>query len=259
LKRQRRIITDSQTVFRHFHQLEPGDRICCRLRIKPGEEHLLLDLAERGITGIPSFRSQWCSRSKAFQTRLFSWAMIPGSTVIYTIHDLIEAVEHYGRTGIGRVVLKLEGKNGGLGVLLFSSIEEIYNQAVLGLIPYPFVIQPFLDGARDLRVIIIDDYREAYVRTDAHGFRQNLHCGARAAPCSLTDEQTFLCRRIMTQGGFPYAHLDLLQLDAATTYFSEINLRGGLRGARITSDEYRRRIEAVHHRFIDEKNVFDEQ
>jgi len=63
----------------------------------------------------------------------------------------------------------------------------------------------------------------------------------------------------MTQGGFPYAHLDLLQLDAATTYFSEINLRGGLRGARITSDEYRRRIEAVHHRFIDEKNVFDEQ
>ncbi len=254
MKRQRRIITDSQTVFRHFQQLEPGDLICCRLRIRPGEEHLLLDLAERGITGIPSFRSQLCSRSKAFQTRLFSWAMIPGSTVIYTIHDLIETVDTYGQAGIDRVVLKLEGKNGGLGVLLFSSIEEIYNQTVLGTIPYPFVVQPFLDGARDLRVIIIDDYQEAYVRSDAHGFRQNLHCGAMAAPCSLTDDQTSLCRRIMAQGGFPYAHLDLLQRDAATTYFSEINLRGGLRGARIVSDDYRRRIEAVHHRFIDGKD-----
>lgn len=259
MKRQRRIITDSQTAFRHFQQLEPDDLICCRLRIRPGEEHLLLDLAERGITGFPSFRSQLCSRSKALQTRLFSWAMIPGSTVIYTIHDLIETIKAYGRTGTGRVVLKLEGKNGGLGVLLFSSIEEIYNQAVPGLIAYPFVVQPFLDGARDIRVIIIDDYQEAYVRTNACGFRQNLHCGATAAPCTLTDKQLELCRQIMTRGGFPYAHLDLLHIDAATTYFSEINLRGGLRGASITSDDYRQRINAVHRRFIDGAQLSNKQ
>jgi glutathione synthase/RimK-type ligase-like ATP-grasp enzyme len=259
LKRQRRIITDSQTVFHHFQQLERGDLICCRLRFRPGEEHLLLDLAERGIESIPSFRSQLCSRSKALQTRLFSWAMVPGSTVIYTIHDLLETVGRFGQAGTGRVVLKLEGKNGGLGVLLFSSIEEIYNQAVLGLISYPFVVQPFLADARDLRVIIIGDYREAYVRTNEHSFRQNLHCGATATACFPTDKQVALCQMVMKQGGFPYAHLDLLEVDDATTYLSEINLRGGLRGAQINSDDYRRRIEAIYARHRDAERTPERQ
>jgi glutathione synthase/RimK-type ligase-like ATP-grasp enzyme len=245
LRRTPRIIRDNTTLFEQYEILEPGDIICCRLRLKPGEEHLLLDLSSRDIIGIPSFISQLCSRSKAFQTRLYSWAMIPGTTVIYTIHDLLNAVGTCGRTGITKVVVKLEGKNGGLGVFLFSSIEDVYTQSALGLIPYPYVLQPFVSDCRDLRVIVLGNYWEAYERSNPHNFRHNLHCGGTPAPAELTDKQRKLCRRVMEQGTFPYAHIDLMITDDGLTYFTEINLRGGLKGAQIKSEEYQQRIDDV--------------
>lgn len=171
--------------------------------------------------------------------------MIPGTTVIYTIHDLLNAVGTYGRTGITKVVVKLEGKNGGLGVFLFSSIEDVYTQSALGLIPYPYVLQPFVSDCRDLRVIVLGNYWEAYERSNPHNFRHNLHCGGTPAPAELTDKQRKLCRRVMEQGTFPYAHIDLMITDDGLTYFTEINLRGGLKGARIKSEEYQQRIDDV--------------
>lgn len=250
MNRQRRIITDNATFFSTYPQLRNGDLICCRLRLRPGEEHLLVDLAERGIEAFPSFRAQWCCRSKVFQTRLFSWAMVPHTTAVYTINDLLETVAHYERAELAPVVVKLEGKNGGLGVLRYPSIEEIYSQSALGQLRFPFVVQPLIRGAVDIRVLILDDYVEAYRRSNDRCFRQNLHCGGAATPFVLRSEQIELCRRIMEQGGFPYAHLDLLEVDGTTTYFSEINLRGGLRGARIGNADYLRRLAAIHQHFL---------
>ncbi len=249
--RQRRIFWDTESVYQSYHDLQRGDLICCRLRLRPGEEHLLLDLAERGIEAVPSLRAQWLSRSKAFQVRLFSWAMPPDTTVIYTIHDLVDAINRYEKNGRKQVVVKLEGKNGGLGVLLFPSIEAVYTQSVLGSLTYPFVLQPFVAEATDLRVVILGDYLEAYRRTNPHSFRNNLHCGGVATPCLLREEQRALCRKIMEQGGFPYAHLDLLEIDERTTCFLEINLRGGLRGAGIDSKTYQQRVAAIHRRLAE--------
>lgn len=240
------VIKDNRTLFSQYNSLKAGDIICCRIRLKPGEEHLLLDLSERGIEAIPSLTSQLCSRSKAFQTRLFSWAMIPGTTVIYTVHDLLAAIGRYGSSGITKVVMKQEGKNGGLGVFLFNSMEDLYTQSATGLHTYPYVIQPFLTACRDLRVIILGDYIEVYERTRSGGFRHNLHCGGTAKPAELTAGQRNLCGKIMTQGKFPYAHLDLMVADDGTTYFTEINLRGGLRGAQIQSTEYLARLRTLH-------------
>jgi ribosomal protein S6--L-glutamate ligase len=171
--------------------------------------------------------------------------MIPGTTAIYTIHDLLDAVGTYGQTGVTKVVVKLEGKNGGLGVFLFSSIEDVYTQSALGQIPYPYVVQPFVSDCRDLRVIVLGNYWEAYERSNPHNFRHNLHCGGTPAPAELTDKQRKLCRRVMEQGTFPYAHIDLMITDDGLTYFTEINLRGGLKGAQIKSEEYQQRIDDV--------------
>ncbi len=245
MKRRPVVIKDNQTLFSNFDSLETGDIICCRIRLKPGEEHLLLTLSERGIKAVPSFTSQLCSRSKAFQTRLFSWAMIPGTTVIYTTHDLLRVVSHYGNSAIGKVVLKQEGKNGGLGVFLFNSIEDIYTQAAINLHSFPFVVQPFIPDYRDLRVIIIGDYSEVYERISSGSFRHNLHCGGSSASAELSGRQLELCRRIMQQGAFPYAHIDLMVADDGTTYLTEINLRGGLRGAAIDSSSYQRAISRI--------------
>jgi len=248
LTRRPVVIKDNQSLFNQYHSLQAGDIICCRIRLKPGEEHLLLNLSERGITAIPSLTSQLCSRSKAFQTRLFSWAMLPGTMVIYTIHDLLRASGHYGTCGFTKVILKQEGKNGGIGVLLFNNIEDIYTQSVAGVHRFPYVIQPFIKNFRDLRVILLDDYLEAYERINAGSFRHNLHCGGSSRPASLTTEQLQLCHNIMDQGGFPYAHIDLLISEDDATYFTEINLRGGLRGAAIDNATYQEQIDRIQER-----------
>lgn len=246
------VITSNAELFENYQELRAGDIICCRIRLKPGEEHLLLDLAARGITAFPSLTAQLCSRSKAFQTRLFGAYMLPGTTVIYTIHDLLHAIGRYGRDGITRVVLKQEGKNGGLGVFLFSSIEEVYTQTASGIHPFPFVIQPFVSDYHDLRVIILGDYIEVYERVNPGSFRHNLHCGGSPKPYLLSAAQRQLCDQVMTRGAFPYAHLDLMVTDDGRTFLTEINLRGGLRGAAISSPDYRSRLAAIDSGFCEE-------
>jgi ribosomal protein S6--L-glutamate ligase len=246
-----RVITDNDSLFSQYRDLKAGDIICSRIRIRPGEEHLLLDLSRRGIIAVPSLISQLCSRSKALQARLCSWAMIPSTAVIYTIHDMLETLNSYARQKIGAVVVKLEGRNGGLGILKFGSIEEVHTQATLGQIPYPFVIQPFIDGCRDVRVICLDDYREAYQRYNPDNFRNNLHCGGSPSPLKLTGKQHHLCTRVMEQADFPYAHLDLMITEDGTSYLGEINLRGGLKGAVINSGDYQRRLREIERKLCD--------
>jgi len=246
-----RIITDNKTLSLHYHNLQAGDIICSRIRLRPGEEHLLLDLSRRGVRAVPSLISQLCSRSKSFQARLCSWAMLPATEMIYTIHDLLEAVNRYCRDSYTEVVVKLDNKNGGLGVFRYPSIEAVYTQAALGQLPYPFVVQPFIDNCRDLRIIILDDYWETYERENPDNFRNNLHCGGQAAPRELSEKQHDLCTRVMEQLEFPYAHIDLLVTEDESCYLSEINLRGGLRGAVITPEDYRLRIRAIEAKWCE--------
>lgn len=172
--------------------------------------------------------------------------MLPGTTVIYTMHDLLQAVDSFGQAVIEKVVVKQEGKNGGLGIFLFKTIEDVYTQSAMGVLPFPFVLQPFFSDYRDLRIIILGDYIETYARSNPNNFRQNLHCGGTPKHCTLTDAQLALCRKIMRRGNFPYAHIDLMVAGDDTTYLTEINLRGGLRGARISSPEYQRLVDEIH-------------
>jgi len=183
-----------------------GDIITCRLCLKYGEEHILLDLVERGIQLIPSAISQLASRSKTFQTRLLSSLMIPHTMVIYDIHGLLETVSLYGYHAINKVVLKHDRKNGGLGIHLFRDIEDVYTQAANNVLPFPFVLQPFVSNSRDVRVIILGDYIEAYGRNNPDNFRNNLHCGGTAQAFTLNPQQLALCRKAMERSSFPYAY-----------------------------------------------------
>jgi glutathione synthase/RimK-type ligase-like ATP-grasp enzyme len=227
-------------------QLQAGDIVSSRLRLKSQEEHLLLDLVERGVKLIPSATSQLASRSKTFQARIFSALMIPGTTVIYDVHGLLEVISQYQKTGTGQVILKHDRKNGGLGVHLFRDAEDIFTLAANNAIPFPFVLQPFITDSRDVRVIILGDYIEAYQRTNPNNFRNNLHCGGKAARWKLSEGQITLCRKAMIRGAFPYAHIDLMVTDDDRTYLAEINLRGGIRGAVITPQLYKKKLELLH-------------
>lgn len=246
------IIRDNDSLFSRFQELKAGDIIVGRVRVRPGEEHLLLDLEARGILLIPSATSQLCSRSKVFQARILEGFMVPGTAAVYDMHDLMRLVTEYGRQGVGRVVCKLDRANGGLGVLLFASVEEVYSNATLGVLRFPFVAQPYVDRCRDIRVVLLGEYVEAYQRHNPCNFRHNLHCGGKSMPWEPGEDELVLCRQVMERAGFLYAHIDLLLTPDDEVYLNEINLRGGLRGAVIGQQDYLRGVDLIHSQLLDE-------
>ena len=250
MSREKLIIRDNSTLRAQYDSLREGDIILGRLRLRATEESLLLDLCQRGIHLIPSGLSQLASRSKTFQAALFAQFMLPLTCAIHSLHDLISAISTYTKNSITGVVTKHDRRNAGMGVHLWQSIEEVFTHASLGNIPFPFVLQPFEPECRDIRVIFLDDYREAYWRHNPHNFRNNLHHGGESKTHSLSDEQLNLCRLAMERGRFPYAHLDLLITREGNSYLGEINLRGGIRGAKISPDAYQARVAAIHQQLL---------
>lgn len=230
-----------------MHLLKSGDFVNCRIQLKPQEEHLLLDLVSRGVKIFPSATAQLASRSKTYQARIFPDLMIPFTRAIYDLHDLMEAITSYNSEKIKDVVVKLDRKNAGMGILKFTDPEAVYTTAVVNNLQFPFVMQPYMDNFFDLRIIILGDYIEAYKRNNPNNFRQNLHNGAKATPVELTVNQLQVCKKAMLRGGFPYCHLDLLiSPDQKSTYLTEVNLRGGIKGAKITPEQYQQHINEIH-------------
>lgn len=252
MSREKLIIRDNSTLRAQYNSLHKGDVVVGRLRLRESEEPLLLDLSERGVHLIPSGLAQLASRSKTFQASLFSGFMLPQTRTIHALHDLIEAISAFQKNSITAVITKLDRRNAGMGVHLWQSIEDVFTHASLGNIPLPFVLQPFEPGARDIRVVVLDDYIEAYWRNNPHNFRNNLHHGGQSKACDLSADQIELCRKVMDRGQFPYAHLDILVTREGNFFLGEINLRGGILGARITPEEYQERVETIHQRMLEE-------
>lgn len=244
------VVHDNETLYKKYQQLKRNDIICGRIRLKPGQEFLLTDMVERGIRLIPSATAQLASRSKVFQTQLLGAFMLPGTITVHDQHDLFCATTTADARLHTEVILKRDRKNGGIGIHRFRSMEDLYNQVIGGGYPYPFTIQPFRPFCRDIRVVILDDYIEAYERKACHNFRHNLHCGGEAFPYPLTDGQRKFCHQVMERGNFPYAHIDLL-LDREEFWLTEINLRGGLRGAKMNGQEYLAAVNNIHRDMLD--------
>lgn len=247
---RQKIYRTNADVFGAYQELRAGDLIVGRLRLRPTDEHIIVDLVSRGVTLIPSGLAQLASRSKAFQARLFAGDfMVPGTSAIHDFHDLQAAICTI-KTDTA-VITKLDRKNAGLGILRWASPEDVYNAAILGSLPFPFVLQPFVANCRDIRVIILGSlYLEAYERVNPENFRNNLHFGGKSKPYPLAEQTEAFCRRVMTRGSFDYAHLDLLVTPAGKYYLNEINLRGGLRGAAISARQYRHIIAQLHEKAV---------
>jgi ribosomal protein S6--L-glutamate ligase len=244
-----RLIENNDQLQALYGELGPGDIFIGRVRMHPSEENLLVDLQSRGVTLFPSGLSQLLCRSKVMQAKVFVGEMLPETSAVHDLHALMLLLPRYQRQGIGKVVTKRDRANAGLGINLWGSLEEVFNQASLGVLPFPFVVQPFYQNCRDIRVVMLGDFWEAYWRDNQDNFRNNLHFGGKSSPAELDEAQLALCRRVMARGDFPYAHLDLMVTAEQQTYLAEINLRGGIRGAAISPAEYQQRIEAIHQKF----------
>ncbi len=245
-----RILRDNKSFRELYDDLTSKDVVVTLLNIKPAEEYLFTDLASRGIKVFPPVLAQQLSRSKCLQAALLHKWMVPHTFVARDRHDLIKNIQEYGKHNIKRVVTKQNRFNCGLGIHVWDSIEDVYNQACFGGLQYPFVVQPLIDNIRDVRVIWFSNYKEAYWRRNRNTFRNNLYFGGESGPFELDDTHEKLCREAMKRGQFPYAHIDLMIAQDGCTYMAEINLRGGLKGARLTAQNYKELVAAEEERFL---------
>lgn len=244
-----RVIRTPREFREYYPHLGPGDLVLGRLALKSGEEYKLLDLVERGVTLFPAALAQQLSRSKAAQAEVLGEFMLPGTFVAQSRGDLLAHLTEYQARGIGRVVTKRDRANCGQGVNLWTSLEDLVSLASLSPIAYPLVVQPFVPDNRDLRVIILGEYVEAYERYNPHNFRHNLYLGGRSRPVVLTAAHLSWCQAVMARGKFPYAVFDLLCTPEGRWYLAEINLTAGLRAARLSQEEFRQRVARLAEAF----------
>lgn len=241
-----RLVRTTQGFRDLYGQLQRGDAVLGPLALHPGEEVKFIDLADRGVEFFPPVLALILSRSKVAQAEVLGDFMIPGTFVAYGLSNLAGKMD---RVFSGPVVSKRDRAHLGLGVGFWPTLEALYSLGSLQGLPYPLVVQPFLAEARDLRVVVVADYAEAYERINHQGFRKNLFQGGVSRPVALTTEMREFYGRVMARGRFPYAVLDLLLDPAGKVYLSEINFHGGLKGAAITQAEFREKVARLQEDF----------
>lgn len=246
------IVLSYQAFKKHFQELKEGDLIGIRLPLKREEVGLVIDLINRGVKAFPSFLSQILSSSKTLQAEILKNFILPSTFAIRDKNTLISAISELSKLkkNFQKFVTKDDRANCGLGVRLWNSLEEIFNIAGSSVLPFPFVLQPFFENIRDIRVIILGKYHiEAYERINPYNFRKNLFLGGKAKSYKLNEKEIEFCKKVMERGGFPYAHLDLIYIGDKGPYISEISLRGGIKGAKITHQAYEETIKKIHQEF----------
>ncbi|MFH1672203.1 MAG: hypothetical protein ABIF87_02070 [Pseudomonadota bacterium] len=230
------IIRNSRELKDRYDELKAGDVFLGVLSYKGLRDRAFIDLLERGVRLFPSASAQTVSSSKVAQALVLRKWMLPHTLVIPSRLSLMHAIGYFNRHQIERVVTKEDHLDCGYGIHYWNNIEEVYNQRTLQSLPYPFVVQSFIDDYTDIRIVIVGDYIEAYTRENQYNFRNNISAGGSSRPYSLNNSQLDLCREVMERGKFPYAHIDLLITPDGNNYLSEIALDGGLKGAKTDRD-----------------------
>jgi len=237
------IIRSITELVSRFPELAAGDLVLGPLAVKPGAEIILVDLKDRGVVFFPPLLAQLVARAKTAQAQILGDFMLPGT---FVAHGLADLAAHLSDPRLpGPVVTKRDRAHLGLGVGCWPSLEALYSLAGLTPLPFPLVIQPFLAGARDLRVVVVGESAEAYERLNPEGFRKNLFQGGASRPVELSPELLAFCRRVLARGGFPYAILDVLLSPEGEAYLSEINFHAGLKGSTMGQAGFRRRVEQL--------------
>jgi ribosomal protein S6--L-glutamate ligase len=231
------IVRSSRELKEVYQDLRSGDIFLGTLTYKHMKQSVLIDLLERGISCFPSPLSQTLNNSKTAQVLVLKKWMLPHTFVISRRSDLIRTINIYNRLNIGPVVTKEDRMHCGHGVRKWDTIEILYSFMALSESSYPFVVQPFLDSFVDVRIIIVGDYMEAYVRDNPNNFRMNISIGGANYPYDPDENLVKFCHTAMVRGKFPYAHLDINITDDGKYYLSEIALDGGTKGAKIDREE----------------------
>jgi ribosomal protein S6--L-glutamate ligase len=231
------IIKRNRELKEHYHELSSKDIFIGTISSRHMKLFMLIDLLERNINCLPSPLSQVLNSSKSAQALILRDWMLPHTCVITKRTELIETINRYNKNRIGPVVTKEDHMHCGYGVRRWDTIETLYSFISQSESSYPFVVQPFYEDFTDIRVIIVEDYSEAYTRYNPNNFRMNIAAGGKSHPYILKNEEKDFCYAVMKRGKFPFAHIDLMITKNGNKYLSEIALNGGIKGASISREE----------------------
>ncbi len=231
------IIKGNRELKDHYHELCSGDISIGTISSRHMKSFMLIDLLERNVNCLPSPLSQILNSSKAAQALILRDWMLPHTCVITRRTDLIETINTYNKNSIGPVVTKENHLHCGYGVRRWDTIEALYSFMALSESSYPFVVQPFMENFTDIRVVVVEDYIEAYSRYNPNNFRMNISAGGSSHPYELKKEEKDFCYAVMKRGKFPFAHIDLMITENGDKYLSEIALNGGIKGASVSREE----------------------
>ena len=231
------IVRTNRELKARYNELTAGDVFIGNLAFRYLKQPLLIDMLERGIRCLPSPLAQILNSSKVAQAFVLHEWMLPHTQAISRRTDLIDAINTFGKNGIGPVVTKQDDLHCGHGIRRWETIETLYSFMALAESSYPFVLQPFQERFTDIRVIIVGDHVESYTRSNLYNFRVNLSSGGTGSPYIMDEKKEAFCRSVMQRGKFPFAHLDLMILENGECYLSEITLNGGIKGARISRED----------------------
>ena len=239
------IIKGNRELKNHYHELCSGDIFIGTISSRHMKSFMLIDLLERNVNCLPSPLSQTLNSSKTKQALILKNWMLPHTCVITKRTDLIETINRYNKNGIVRVVTKEDHLHCGCGVRRWDNIETLYSFMALSKSSYPFVVQPFYENFTDIRVIIVEDYIEAYSRYNPNNFRMNIAAGGTSCSYMLKNEEKEFCHAIMKRSRFPFAHIDMMITENGNKYLSEIALNGGIKGASISRKELDKKKQAL--------------
>ncbi len=216
-----------------YHRLGTGDAFVGQVPSSHLKSAILADLTARGVQLIPSALAQTLNASKVAQAFALNPWMLPHTLAITRRKELMDALGRYHREGICAAVTKEDRLHCGHGIRKWDNLEMLYSCMGLDRAAYPFVLQPFVESFVDVRIVLVDDFCEAYIRSNTYNFRMNLSNGGESYPHEISTEQHNFCLKIMERAQMPFAHIDLMLMDSGAIYLSEIRLNGGIHGARV--------------------------
>lgn len=130
------------------------------------------------------------------------------------------------------VVVKPTSATRGIGVTKVGELDSFLGVCdYLGLIhDFPatedksFLVQEFIDDARDFRVMVIDGEYAGAVERRGAGWKHNVHRGAEAVGVPVSDDLAALAEAVSQVLDVPYLGVDLLVTDERTVV-TETNAR----------------------------------
>lgn len=205
-----------------------GDKISCKIS-NPRLIGIFYEIESRGSDIFPPLLSQSLSISKVHQALHYADYMVPNTQVLFRRFYVQHLLKRYAEQNILKLVIKQDRASMGMGIYPCWSLNELA-LAVIHEVKPPLVVQPMLEGFREIRLLVFGDTIVAKEKINSDNiFWNNRIFGGHTKFVTPSKQMVAFGEEMMRIGKFPWAYIDLFVTDDHI-FLSEINLSGSNAG-----------------------------